>query len=379
MGLSDNESANQSNSTDLTDTFAAYVALVNREGFIEFAGQCEGGLTPDKLVGHKVFDRVPLEARQILIDKLGSVFETNVIEFIHLPAPAHCSNGGGIEIRLVPLVESGKPLQTVAVAFRRTLTKTQGGNRLADPDKPLSRVTLDDLPCERSLKERQLTEAALRQSEERFRQIAEASLQGILILQDRKIVFANQKAAQIIGASVAMLVGAQTEDIICQYVDPEFRELVSEKHREWIGSTYEIKISNATKKTRWVEITAMPVTFSGRDAGQVALTDITARKEAEEALRDSEERYRTLVENAQNAIFSMEHDGTIVFMNSVAGGMLGGESNDFVGKNVKDLFPPDKAARHLNTVQRVIESGKGETIENLTELQGQPRWHITSI
>jgi PAS domain S-box-containing protein len=63
----------------------------------------------------------------------------------------------------------------------------------------------------------------------------------------------------------------------------------------------------------------------------------------------------------------------------VAGGMLGGESKDYIGKNVKELFPPDKAVRHLAAVQRVIDSGKGETIENLTELQGQPRWHITSI
>ncbi|MCX6831752.1 MAG: PAS domain S-box protein, partial [candidate division Zixibacteria bacterium] len=50
-----------------------------------------------------------------------------------------------------------------------------------------------------------------------------------------------------------------------------------------------------------------------------------------------------------------------------------------VGRNVHDLFPPDIAARQLADVQRVIDSGKGETIENLTELQGQPRWHITSI
>jgi len=378
LGLSDNESANQSTSADLTDTLAGYVALVNREGLIEFAGQCEGSLTPDTLVGHKIFDRVPSEARQILIDKLGIAFETGGIEFIRVPA-AECGNGGAIEIKLVPLHESGKPLRTVAVAFRRTMARTADGRLPAGSDGRSSRLSMEELPCERSLKERQLIEAMLRQSEERFRPVAEASPQGILIMQDRRIVFANQKAAQLLGAPVEVLVGAQLEDVICRHVDPDFRELLSEKHREWIGSTYEIKIPNATKGTRWVEITSIPVTFNGRDAEQVALTDITARKDAEEALRDSEERYRTLVENAQNAIFSMEYDGTLVFMNSVAGGMLGGEPRDFVGRNVHDLFPPDKAVRHLAAVQRVIDSGKGETIENLTELQGQARWHITSI
>ena len=384
LGPSDNESANQSNSADLTDTFAAYVALVNREGFIEFAGHCEGGLTPDKLVGHKVFDRVPSEVRQILVDKLGSVFETNGIEFIHVPAPAHCSNGGGIEIRLVPLVESGKPLQTVAVAFRRTPVKTQDGNRLADPDKPLSRVTLDELPCERSLVERQLMATKLQQSEERFRQIAEAALQGIVIIQHDRVVYVNPTAGAIAECATRELIGSSVESVAERFIDSDSLELVRAKQKEFdhgmpLGSSYEIKVRAASGRTRWIEVTAMPVTYEGDQAIQAALIDITARKEAEEALRHSEERYRTLVENAQNAIFSMKHDGTIVFMNSVAGGMLGGEANDFVGKNVKYLFPPDKAARHLAAVQRVIESGNGETIENLTELQGQPRWHITSI
>jgi PAS domain S-box-containing protein len=384
LGLLDNEAANQSSSADLTDTIAGYVALVNREGFIEFAGQCEGGLTPDKLVGNKVFDRVPPEARQYLIDKLGSVFETNVIEFIHLPAPARCSNGGGIEIRLVPMVESGKPLQTVAVAFRRTLVKTRDDNRLADSDKLLSSVTLEDLPCERSLKERHLIEAMLRQSEERFRQMAEASPQGILILQHDRIVFANSAAGDLVNCTSRELLGSSVQSVTEQFVDSNSLELVRARLKDRsqgmpTNTSNEIKIRTTAGRNRWIEVTAMPVTYEGDQAIQAALIDITARKETEEALSNSEERYRTLVENARNAIFSMEHDGTITFMNSVAGGMLGGESKDFIGKNVNELFPPDKAARHLVAVQRVIESGKGETIENLTELQGQPRWHITSI
>jgi PAS domain S-box-containing protein len=384
LGLLDNESLNRSNSADLTDTLAAYVALVNREGFIEFAGQCEGGLTPDRLVGHKVFDRVPSEVRQILTDKLERVFETNAVEFIHMPAPADCNNGGAIEIRLVPLVESGKPLQTVAVAFRRTLMETKDDNRLADPAGPLSRVTLDELPCERSLKERQLIEVALQQSEERFRQIAETSLQGIVIVQHDRVVYTNPAAAALTECTSQELTGASVASVTERFIDSDSLELVRAKlkntnygmpHR----SSYEIKVHTTTGRTRWIEVAAMPVTYEGAPAIQVALIDATIRKEAEEALRNSEERYRTLVENAQNAIFSMEYDGTIVFMNSVAGGMLGGEAKNFVGKNVKDLFPPDKAVRHLAAVQRVIDSGKGETIENLTELQGEPRWHITSI
>jgi PAS domain S-box-containing protein len=384
VGLSDNESTDRLNPADLTETFVAYVALVNREGIIEFAGHCEGGPTPDGLVGHKVYDRVPPETRQILADRLKRVFETSLIETIHLPAPARCGKGGGIEIRLVPLIESGKPPSTVAVSFRRTLATTQAGNRLAEPDKSLSRLIPDPLPCERSLKEQQQMATKLQQSEERFRQMAEASLQGILIIQHERIVYANSTAADLAECTVQELTGSSTESVTERLVDSGSLDLARARIRDRINSirqkaSYEIKIRTASGRTRWIEITVMPVTYEGDQAIQAALIDITTRKETEEAFRNSEERYRTLVENAQNAIFSMQYDGTLVFMNSVAGGMLGGKPDDFVGKNVKDLFPPDKAARHLAAVQRVIDSGKGETIENLTELQGQPRWHITSI
>lgn len=384
LGPSDNEPAHQSSSTDLTEILTGYVALVSREGLIEFAGQCEGGLTPERLVGHNIFDRVPSEARRILADKLGIVFETSVIEHIRLPAPAHCSNDGGIDIRLVPLVESGKPLQTVAVAFRRTLVKTQDGNRLADSDKPLSSVTLDELPCERSLMERQQMAMKLQQSEERFRQIAEASPQGTVIIQHDRVVYANPTASAMLDCAGEEIAGSLMASVTERFVDSDSSELERAKQEELrrgmvLRSSYEIKIRTALGRTRWIEIAAVPVIYEGDQAIQAALTDVTARKDAETALRDSEERYRTLVENAQNAIFTVERDGTLAFMNSVAARMLGGEANDFVGKNVNDLFPPDKAARHLTAVQRVIDSGRGETIENLTELQGQPRWHVTSI
>ncbi|TFH65206.1 MAG: PAS domain S-box protein, partial [Candidatus Zixiibacteriota bacterium] len=234
------------------------------------------------------------------------------------------------------------------------------------------------------LKERQLIEVALRQSEERFRQMAETSLQGIVIVQHDRIVYANPAAANITECTSQELTGSLVGGVTERFIDSDSLELVRAKLNDTNygmpqRSSYEIKVHTTTGMTCWIEVTAMPVMYEGAPAIQVVLIDKTMRREAEEALRDSEERYRTLVENAQNAIFSMEHDGTLVFLNSVAGGMLGGEAGDFVGKNVMDLFPPDQAARHLAAIQRVIDSGKGETIENLTELQGQPRWHLTSI
>jgi PAS domain S-box-containing protein len=370
--------------TESLSTLAGYVALVNREGMIEFAGQCQGGLTPEKLVGNSVFERVPPSAVNILRESLDQAFATGAARSLVLPSPSDCEMGGQVEIRLVPLPENGKPLRTVAVAFRRTVATPPSDDRPGMGTRLPSRLSVEELPCERSLKDRQQIETMLRQSEKRFRQIADASLQGILILQHERVVYVNSAAAVLADCDVQELLGTSAEDVTKRFVDPESLELARSRIKDrgegrHSKASYEIKFVSATGRQRWIEITAMPVTYEGDHAIQASLVDITARKEAEDALRDSEERYRTLVETAQNAIFSIEHDGTLTFLNPVAAQMLGAEPAKVIGQNISDLFPPHVAERHLRNIQRIIDSGKGEIIENLTELQGQQRWHITGI
>lgn len=346
--------------------------MVNRDGVITFAAQCEGGLTPEKLVGYSIYDRMPANAAEVVRTKLPQVFASGAKEQIRLSAPDSCGKGGSVEIRLIPLPNQGKPLESVAVSFRR-LT-------LAGEDQ---RITLDELPCERGLRERQEILTLLQQSEERLRRLAEASAHGIAIIQNHRVVFANAALAAIAAASQELILGRSTEELVKAFVDPEYSESLmarlsedsdAPEHR----SPYELRIRVAGEY-RWIEVAVIPVTFNGSKALQVAIIDITTRREAEEALRESEERYRTLVENAQNAIVSMEYDGTITFLNPMAAQMLGGKPDEYIGQNVMNLFPPDKAARHLAAVQRVIDAGKGVTVENLTVMQGQPRWQITSI
>ncbi len=380
----------QSSSPNTGHVIAGYIVWVNREGTIEYVAQWEGGISYEGLLGNSVFDRVPPDAREILIARLQDVFSTHVNETIIMPAPADCDKGGMVEIKLIPLKYPGKPIDKVAVAFRRTA----GEIKLPSPERTSrlqqkgtrfpSRMTFDELPCETSLKKQKHIEALLKEAEENFRRLADTSLQGIIIIQDDTIVFTNQRAADVIGITVAELTGLTMVTISERFIEPESRALLDQKRRDLFdgvvyGSSYELRIRTMSGDARWLDVTTMPVTYRGHDAIQASLIDVTDRKKTEDDLRDSEERYRTLVENAQNAIFSMEYDGTLAFLNSVAARMLGGEPSEYVGKNVRDLFPPDKAERHLAAVQRVIDNGKGETIENLTELRGQPRWHITSI
>lgn len=133
------------------------------------------------------------------------------------------------------------------------------------------------------------------------------------------------------------------------------------------------KAINTLKQKFWQETSAHD------RAREILIEEIDVRRAAESSLRESEERYRVLVENARNAIFSINNEGYFIFMNPIAARDLGGKPEDFVGKHMSDLFPPDIAARQLGAVQMVIASREGISREAETIINGKPKWYITSI
>lgn len=107
--------------------------------------------------------------------------------------------------------------------------------------------------------------------------------------------------------------------------------------------------------------------------------EIHERRRAEESLRDSERRYRTLVSMARNAIASFDYDGLVHFLNPVAAAMLGGVPENFMGRKMQELFPPEIAARQLASIRRVIDNRQAEAIEAQSYVAGVPKWFLTQI
>jgi len=103
------------------------------------------------------------------------------------------------------------------------------------------------------------------------------------------------------------------------------------------------------------------------------------RRRYEEALRESEERYRVVVESAGEAIITMSADGTCLFANNVAARRMGLTQDELVGRKLHDLFPEDIADRQLGNVRRVIRSGQYLLVEEWTNIRGEKRWYRTSI
>ncbi|MHB8793634.1 MAG: PAS domain S-box protein [Thermoleophilia bacterium] len=108
-------------------------------------------------------------------------------------------------------------------------------------------------------------------------------------------------------------------------------------------------------------------------------TEIVERVQIEQALVDSEERYRTLAESAQDFIFIADRKGTIIYLNSYAAGKLGNTPESFVGKNLDLVFPPEMAEVQQQELKKVFADGEPLYVENMATLKGVEVWLSTSL
>jgi len=146
---------------------------------------------------------------------------------------------------------------------------------------------------EKELAERDRTEEALRESENRYSTLAEASFEGVLIHDKGIILEANNRFAEMFGFSIAELMRINAFELIA----PEYRDEVRKRAAAEDERPYEALGLRKDLSTFPMEIRTAHMLYKSRNARVVVVHDITDRKRAEEGLRESEEKYRLLIKN----------------------------------------------------------------------------------
>jgi PAS domain S-box-containing protein len=195
-----------------------------------------------------------------------------------------------------------------------------------------------------ALARHQRTEAALKESEERYRGLVELSPDAIFVNRDNKIVLINEAGLRLLGArNREQILGKSPLSFIhSDYHDAVARRISLLLNGAKTVPPMEQKILCWDGATTDVEASAAAVVVDGAAAIQGVFRDITQRKRAEIALRESEARYRRLVEQATDIIFEIDPSGRFVFFNTNAAfQILQYTKEELIGRYYLDLVRPD--------------------------------------
>jgi PAS domain S-box-containing protein len=191
-------------------------------------------------------------------------------------------------------------------------------------------------------------ERDLRASEARFRTFVDHAMDAFFLLDDRlTIVDVNNQACKSLGYSREELVGMQVRDFGAS-LDDAGRERISQRVRAGETVTFETLHRRKDGTVFPVEVRAAQFEEGGR---QLSLArDISERKRAEAALRESEERYRALFEKAQEAIFLTNEHDHIIEVNQRACTLLGYSRDELLTMKVPGLQAPEVRGQTGSTV-----------------------------
>ncbi|MBK9714067.1 MAG: PAS domain S-box protein [Kouleothrix sp.] len=230
---------------------------------------------------------------------------------------------------------------------------------------------------------RKRAEQALRSSEERYRQIVETTVEGVWILDAHgRTTFVNRQMAEMLGYTVEEMLGTFMFD----YMDDEWRAIAAGnlgRRAAGIEEQHDFKFLRSGGSELWALVATNPLRDdAGNFVGALGMiTDITARKRAEQALRESQHLLQSIAEATPDLIYVWElEERRDVFLNRPIPAALG-YGADEIERMGADYFlalmHPDDYARLDEIRRRYRAMSDGETFENeyrLRHASGEWQW-----
>ncbi len=206
----------------------------------------------------------------------------------------------------------------------------------------------------RDVTEQKLADQALAESEEQYRRLVELSPEAIVVHREGAVLYVNKAARRLWGANSAdELIGKALLDL----VHPEYHRFLKEsiEQIDTLGlptQFTEAKFVRLSSEVIDVEVAGMPFTFRGQPAVQTLIRDITERKRASDALKQTEERLHTVIGSASLVLFAVDQDGTFTLCEGKGLEAMKLRPGDFVGQSIFEVYRDNQSI--VNSVNRAL-------------------------
>lgn len=215
------------------------------------------------------------------------------------------------------------------------------------PEKP----SREEDRLERLVAERDQARAALQLSEERYRNVIENCTEGICIVQDQRVKFANKAILEYLEVSFEEVSARPFFD----FIHPDEREWVIENHRSRLEDEphvhrYVVRLVSRSGKVQWAQIEPVTITWEGRPAFLVFTTDVTELKLVEEALREEEAQHRFLLDNMHDILWTVDLQMNTTYVSPSVEKVLGFTPKERMEQSVSEQLTPESLQRAQATL-----------------------------
>jgi len=208
--------------------------------------------------------------------------------------------------------------------------------------------------------ERKQTEIKLKESEEKYRYLIENSLEGVWVIDSNaNAILINPSMAKMLGYTVEEMTG---KSLFLFMDEKEIKNTKKhlEKRKNGISEERDSEMIHKNGKKVYLRVRASPIfDIEGNYNGTFAfLSNITQRKLTEQTLKESEEKYRSLVETTNDWIWEVDENGVYTYSSPKIKDILGYNIEEVIGKTPFDLMPSSEAERVRKLFQEAIQSNQ---------------------
>ncbi len=241
-------------------------------------------------------------------------------------------------------------------------------------------ASLDELSAElaREVARRREIEAGLRESERRYRTLLDLAGDAILIADAAgAILDGNRQAERLLGYGSDELLQLTLADLHPPEELPralaDFEQALESGH-----VVHEGQLLRRDGGRVAVEISATRMDIDGQPVMQGIIRDVTARRQAEAQLRESEARLQAILDFSPSVIFVTDLEGRYLLVNRMWESLTGVAREQAVGRRAEDFFPPQTAAHFQANEAEVLRTGRAQTFEESASLDGEPRTFVST-